>query len=53
MRGMKDGKSYLTINTTKEALAAARALKFDGKTSTWIVADASAKQVEGGVRRSI
>ena len=43
MRGMKDGKPYLTINTSKEALAAARGLKYDGATSTWIVADASPK----------
>ena len=42
-RTMKDNKSHLTMNTTKEALAAARGLKFDRGSSTWVMAAAAAK----------
>ena len=42
-RSMIDGKVHLTVNTTKAALTSARALKYDGNTSTWILADAAAK----------
>lgn len=42
-RSMKDGKPYLSINTTKEALSKARSLKYDSNTSMWITADLTAK----------
>jgi sporulation protein YlmC with PRC-barrel domain len=41
--GLKDGKVHLTINTTKAALSSAHGLKYDGNTSTWILANAAAK----------
>ena len=42
-RTMKDNKSHLVMNTTKEALTAARGLKFDRDMSTWIMASTPAK----------
>ena len=37
---MQDGKPYLTIDTTKEAMKAAPGYKYDNKTMMWIAADA-------------
>ncbi len=42
-QGVMDGKAYLTINTTKDALSAARGLKYDSNSSMWIMADLTAK----------
>ena len=42
-REVIDGKVRLTINTTKEALAAAKGLKYDGNTSSWILASSDLK----------
>jgi len=39
----RDNKNYPTIHTTKEALRVARGLKYNSKTSTWILSDASVK----------
>jgi sporulation protein YlmC with PRC-barrel domain len=33
---LKDGKAYLTLDTTKDALKAAPGLKYDRNTTTWI-----------------
>ena len=33
---VKDGKIYLTLDTTKEAMKAAPGLKYDRKTTTWV-----------------
>lgn len=40
---IRDNKNYPTIHATKEALRIARGFKYDAKTSTWIVLDASIK----------
>jgi sporulation protein YlmC with PRC-barrel domain len=40
---MRDNKNYPTINATTEALRIARGFKYDSKTSTWVVLDASVK----------
>jgi hypothetical protein len=32
---MKDGKSYLTLDTTKDALKSAPGFAYDSKTMTW------------------
>ena len=37
---MQDGKPYLTIDTTKEAMKSAPGYKYDSKTMMWIPADA-------------
>ena len=41
-REVIDGKVHLSINTTKEALAAAKGLKYDGNTWLWILASSAA-----------
>ena len=33
---VKDGKAYLTLDTTKDALKAAPGLKYDRNTTTWV-----------------
>jgi sporulation protein YlmC with PRC-barrel domain len=33
---LKDGKAYLTLDTTKDALKAAPGLKYDRNTTTWV-----------------
>ena len=33
---VKDGKAYLTLDTTKDALKAAAGLKYDRNTTTWV-----------------
>src|SRR5215468_4220518 len=33
---VKDGKAYLTLDTTKDALRAAPGLKYDRNTTTWV-----------------
>ena len=42
-REVIDGKVRLTVNTTKEALAAAKGLKYDKNTSSWILASSDVK----------
>ena len=40
-KSMKDEKIYLTMNATKEQLTAARGFKYDRKSATWIMAEAT------------
>jgi sporulation protein YlmC with PRC-barrel domain len=40
---MRDNKNYPTINATTEALRIARGFKYDSKTSTWVVLNASVR----------